>query len=311
MTSTDEPGPMTVGRVEVESKNARGVASAAAGFEPDDAAALAQAFALLTAASLAMQITDLVGTPIERMLDRLPKSAGRRIHAAAESALRKAVGVALSSMRDAPARPASTRLHKAAAAATGAAGGFFGWAGMLVEIPAITMLMVRSIADVARAEGFSITDAEVRRDCVMVFALDGGGHPHAGADIGYFAIRDTLEGAERASDTQPFTDAARRIAKRAIVANETAPLLTKWIEAAAARLGVAFTEKAAAQWMPVVGAAGGATLNTLFTAHFQNMARGHFTIRRLEGKYGKDAVRRQFHDLAAARRGVAATTPRP
>ena len=49
-------------------------------------------------------------------------------------------------------------------------------------------------------------------------------------------------------------------------------------------------EKAAAQAVPAIGAAGGAIINTLFIDHFQDMARGHFIIRRLERKYGKEAV---------------------
>ena len=51
------------------------------------------------------------------------------------------------------------------------------------------------------------------------------------------------------------------------------------------------TEKIVAQSLPVVGAAGGALLNTLFIDHFQDMARGHFIVRRLERRYGKETIR--------------------
>ena len=44
----------------------------------------------------------------------------------------------------------------------------------------------------------------------------------------------------------------------------------------------------------VVGAAGGALINTLFIDHFQDMARGHFVVRRLERVYGTDAVRAAY-----------------
>ena len=46
-----------------------------------------------------------------------------------------------------------------------------------------------------------------------------------------------------------------------------------------------------AQAAPVVGAAGGALVNTAFLAHFRTLARGHFTVRRLERRYGAEAVR--------------------
>jgi hypothetical protein len=57
------------------------------------------------------------------------------------------------------------------------------------------------------------------------------------------------------------------------------------------RFGVPVSEKIVAQSLPVVGAAGGALLNTLFIDHFQDMARGHFIVRRLERRYGKEVVR--------------------
>ncbi|MGZ8939090.1 MAG: EcsC family protein, partial [Limisphaerales bacterium] len=33
-----------------------------------------------------------------------------------------------------------------------------------------------------------------------------------------------------------------------------------------------------------------ATINVLFIDHFQDMARGHFIIKRLEAKYGQETV---------------------
>ena len=48
----------------------------------------------------------------------------------------------------------------------------------------------------------------------------------------------------------------------------------------------------------VLGAAGGAVINTLFISHFQSVARGHFTIRRLERIYGQPAVRALYDRLS-------------
>ena len=49
-------------------------------------------------------------------------------------------------------------------------------------------------------------------------------------------------------------------------------------------------EKAAAQAIPAIGAAGGAIINTIFMDHFQDMARGHFIVRKLERKHGKKVI---------------------
>jgi EcsC protein family len=74
--------------------------------------------------------------------------------------------------------------------------------------------------------------------------------------------------------------------------------LAKLIEAVASRFGVVITHKLAAQLMPVIGAAGGAAVNALFIQHYQDMARGHFIIRRLEDVYGTDAVHAAYTTMA-------------
>jgi hypothetical protein len=62
----------------------------------------------------------------------------------------------------------------------------------------------------------------------------------------------------------------------------------------AARFGIVVSQKTAASALPIVGAGGGAVINTIFIDHFQKMAQGHFTIRRLERKYGKETVQRAY-----------------
>jgi hypothetical protein len=56
-------------------------------------------------------------------------------------------------------------------------------------------------------------------------------------------------------------------------------------------------ERIAASAVPVLGALGGATVNVMFVNHFQRVAFGHFTIRRLERRYGTQAVRRHYEEL--------------
>ncbi len=49
----------------------------------------------------------------------------------------------------------------------------------------------------------------------------------------------------------------------------------------------------------LIGAIGGASLNLIFTNHFNAIAWGHFTVRRLERRYGEEAVRRHYLRLRA------------
>jgi hypothetical protein len=55
-----------------------------------------------------------------------------------------------------------------------------------------------------------------------------------------------------------------------------------------------------AQAVAVLGAVGGAALNLAFAEHFQELARGHFTVRRLERGYGSDIVRAEYDRLKSA-----------
>jgi hypothetical protein len=93
------------------------------------------------------------------------------------------------------------------------------------------------------------------------------------------------------------TEAARYIAERGVV-QEGAPILVRFLTQVASRFGVVVTQKVAAQALPVLGALGGAAVNYAFIEHFQDVARGHFTVRRLERSYGKDRVRAEYERLA-------------
>jgi hypothetical protein len=69
------------------------------------------------------------------------------------------------------------------------------------------------------------------------------------------------------------------------------------VTAVASRFGVVVSEQTAAKAVPVVGAAGGAVINVLFMNHFQDMARGHFIVKRLERTYGMDLVRAAYERI--------------
>ncbi|MCQ7317336.1 EcsC family protein, partial [Salmonella enterica] len=75
---------------------------------------------------------------------------------------------------------------------------------------------------------------------------------------------------------------------------QTGKWLASLIEKVATRFGIVITEKMAAQAAPVIGALAGATLNTMFTDYYQDMARGHFIVKRLERKYGDELIKAEY-----------------
>jgi len=92
------------------------------------------------------------------------------------------------------------------------------------------------------------------------------------------------------------TEAARFMAERGVI-GEGSPILLRFVTQVVARFGLVVTQKVAAQALPVIGAVGGAAVNYAFIEHFQNVARGHFTVRRLERVYGKKLVRTEYERI--------------
>jgi hypothetical protein len=92
------------------------------------------------------------------------------------------------------------------------------------------------------------------------------------------------------------TDAAKHLADRGL-AQEGAPALVKLTTQIASRFGIAVSEKAAVQAVPAIGAACGGGINLAFINYYQDIARGHFTVRMLERQYGPDTVRKRYEEL--------------
>ena len=254
-------------------------------FSEKDRADLRYARALLEHPSLAIRLIDVIGTPIEKGLELLPANWSMVVGQATRTALHKALDVAVRTMDDHGVVPPRDLFHKIAATVTGAVGGAMGFPGLAIELPISTMVILRSIADVARSEGERITTLPAQLACLEVFALGGRSKTDDAAETSYFAVRSAL--------ARAVTEAAEFIAEKGI-AHESAPAVVKLIAQIASRFDIAVSEKAAAQAMPIVGAAGGAVINLIFVDHFQNMARGHFTVRRLERQHGVEAVREAY-----------------
>src|SRR5262249_9044951 len=249
---------------------------------------LLEAKVLLERPRLAIQIVNLLGVPIEHGFEHLPDRWPQHIHAISRTALEKAADVALATLDASQLKPASAWLHKLAATGAGAASGALGLGALAVELPVTTTVMLRSIADIARAEGEDLNATDARLACLAVFALGGRGTADDAAEPAYYVARIGLANSVR--------EAAQHLLTKQAAKGATTPLL-KFIQAIAARFSVQVSEKAAAQAVPVVGAAGGAILNWLFISHFQQMAQGHFTIRRLERLYPSELVEARYRDI--------------
>jgi hypothetical protein len=252
---------------------------------------LARAFGYLENPGIAAKIADLVGSPIEAILfKRSPRFVSKAIGTATTKALKAAMRVAMGTVGRFTKKKSSRNFaHKVAVAATGAAGGFFGLLGIGVELPVTTTIMLRSIVDIARSEGEDLDDPAAKLACMEVFALGGTSRADDDAEAGYFVVRAAI--------AQQVASAAEFVAAHG-VASEAAPVLVSVINSIASRFSIAVSEKLIAQAAPIVGAASGALLNTLFMNHFQSVARGHFIVRRLERKYGQDLVRKKYKQVA-------------
>ncbi|MEI6737051.1 MAG: EcsC family protein [Pseudomonadota bacterium] len=251
---------------------------------------LKRAKVLLENPGLAARLSTMLGAPLERGIAMLPARFQSAVQKASEAAMMKALDVAVKSINDHPVVPRASkdRLHKIAAATSGALGGAFGLLALSVELPVSTTIMLRSIADIAKSEGENIQHIETRLACLTVFALGGKSDKDDAAESGYFAARVAMAGA--------VSEAAKFLAEKGM-SKTGAPALIRLTSMLASRFGVVVSEKAAVQAVPIVGAASGALINTLFIEHFQNMARGHFIVRRLEKIHGAEPVKLAYQQL--------------
>src|SRR5205823_12635768 len=135
----------------------------------EDLDALRAAAATLGHPSLAARLGNIAGKPIELVGRTLPEAASKAVAGATTKALNAALAVALRTMEKEP-KAASRLLHKALAAASGAVGGGFGLAALPVELPISTIIMLRSIGDLARSAGEALAEPASATACTLVLA---------------------------------------------------------------------------------------------------------------------------------------------
>jgi EcsC protein family len=250
--------------------------------------ALIRAVDALENSNFAARIADYAGAPINKAVRLLPRPASASLARAVEAAMHKCLKTAIGSLDNVRAPPA-TFLSNAIAGFTGGLSGFFGMPALMVELPLTTTIMLRAIADIARHNGENLDTLEGRLACLQVFALSSR-NSGVRTELGYFAARTLL--ARLSGNAAAFLVERGAQELSGVMINS---LMTEIVS----RFSIVVSDRIAAGALPVVGAVGGATINVIFMNHFQQIAQGHFTVRRLERELGVDAVRVHYAEIAA------------
>jgi len=271
-----------------------------------DRQALIAAVRRLEGRSFAGRMAALAGKPVGLVSRAVPKPTSTIIVKATARALTSALDIALFSLRGGlPGTERFSRgrmVHSALACASGAIGGAFGLTALTIELPISTAIMLRAIAAIAQHEGEDLTDPRTGIACLEVFALGAAAVKGSALEGDYFAIR-----AQLAPSAMEIADLA--IDKTAV--RESAPVVVRFVSKIAARFGVVVSQKLMAQGVAAIGAFGGAAVNLAFIEHFQNLAQGHFAIRRLERLYGADTVRAEYDRVRLELSVNKPNSPRP
>jgi hypothetical protein len=194
---------------------------------PEDSAALARAVQSLERPGFAARLANMAGKPVELIGGVLPATVQHTISTATTKALQSALKVALRTMQVGP-QGRSRLVHKVLATASGAAGGAFGLATLPIELPVSTIIMLRSIAEIARNEGEDPSDPEAALSCIQVFALGGRAGSNDASESGYLLC---------GACSRSVTEAARFVAERGLI-EEGAPVVVRFITQVASRFGV-------------------------------------------------------------------------
>ncbi|MEO8512280.1 MAG: EcsC family protein [Ignavibacteria bacterium] len=251
-------------------------------------AELKKAKKLLENPNLAIKITNYIGIPIEKAMKLLPEKAHLMISKASREALLKALEYSMMTIIDNQKIKTSKRLNKVLTTISGGIGGAFGLAAIPIELPVSTMLILKSIAEIAKSEGHDINTIETKLNCLEVFALGGNSKTDDASDNSYWVMRSVL--------AKEISNAAKYLGQKGL-AKESAPAVIKLINKLVARYSLIITEEVAAKAVPILGAVSGAGINIIFMHHFQKMAEGHFIVRRLEKKYGESEVKEAYGEV--------------
>ena len=254
-----------------------------------DHAALKTAVKYLESPNFAAKLADYAGVPVNRILSLLPKAANKQLSGMVRDAVMKGLDVAIDTLDDTPPTSPANWFSSFLVGVTGGVSGVLGFGALAMELPLTTTLMLRSIAEIAQHEGEDLSQIEARLACLEVFAFGTKRSPD-NPDVGYYAARALI--------SKYTSDVAALVMERGAI-DASAPVVASLVGEIVSRFGLVVSDKVAAGAVPILGAVGGATVNVIFMDHFQRIARGHFTLRRLERSYGAANVRQHYAELTA------------
>ncbi|WP_299098290.1 EcsC family protein [uncultured Winogradskyella sp.] len=252
--------------------------------------------------SWAIRNVNKVGNTVETGIKFVPEKILLKVQKITESVLLKIVKANLLTIqKNKTFKKPSKNTYKGIVTSTGAISGFFGsstgfgTAIFASEVTLTTKFLMRSIMDIARSEGEDIYTLEGQMACLQVFALGGGSKNDDDLEASYYTTRLALNSTINNVSASGIKITLDSLAKGAGILGSNA--IGNFLSSIATRLSLLISEKFLAQAVPVIGAIGGGGLNYVFVDHFQNMATAHFTIRRLERKYGEAKIKEVFQDI--------------
>lgn len=266
---------------------------------------LKEAYEFLENPSFITKVTDYLGKPIQIALDKLPKKAKDTVAKVSEIALRKSLQMAHSTTWELEKHTELDSIkkqsnlnrwgHNTATAITGAVGGFFGEAGITIELPITTTIIMRSILTQGQSFG-EYSKEELIANAIYVFSLGSNKSTDDDEmDSAYYTSRVAMDSLIKQAAEYLAINGPKTVMKN--IEAGTAPIILELISSVAQRFNIVVTEKMLAEALPFVGAVSGAGLNLLFTDFFTNSAKYHFGIKHLEKVYGQEKVRIEYEKI--------------
>lgn len=269
---------------------------------PEDKQALMHAKSSMQNLGWAIRNVNKIGNTVETGISYVPEKVLVKVQKITESVLLKIIKANLLTIQKHKTfKKPSKNTYKSIVTGTGALSGFFGsstgfgTAIFASEVTLTTNFLMRTIMDIARSEGEDIYTLEGQMQCLQVFALGGDSLDDDGMETSYYTTRIALN-----STMNNISGAGLKMTLDSLVKGSSvlgSSTISNLLSKIAARLSLLISEKFLAQAIPIVGAIGGGGLNYVFVDHFQKMATAHFTVRRLERKYGEAEVKSVFQDL--------------
>ena len=256
-----------------------------------------------------------IGGRVESAVGLLPPPALQLIHRASRAAIEKAFAVALTTLRGQDETPrslsfrqaaleaaSSAKFHIGLAGASGALGGLFGFAALPLELPVATVIMLRGIAAMAALYGNDLDERDTQLECLYVFSMGSEGKGDDALESAYYSSRIAFAELLRQSAGLLAGAGAKEILSA--LERGAAPFMARLLGEISSKFELRVANKAIAQGAPLIGAIGGAGVNALFARYFQECARFHFGLRRLERERGYEATRAVFEAERAKIRGA-------